>query len=108
MCGEFDTTGKFAGLYETAGNEVSAIVVDRWLEECIEHFKTLPAEERAYKVIHTYLQMEDPADAMYDRFVGWFLDGRNRAAKERAMERMFVEVLDRGREWETRKIEIQI
>ncbi len=107
MYGESDAADKLCESYETDGSELSAKIVDRWLTECVGHFQKLTAEQRAYKVIHTYHQLEDPDEEMYRKLIGWFLDGRDRAAKDRAMERMFVEVLDRGRKWETRMIKIQ-
>ena len=87
-------------------NEVSAKIIDSWLDGWLDEFNKLSAEERAYKVICSYFRLENPDDDMCGRFLGWFMDERNRLEKDRAMERIFIEVLNYSGRLETSNMEI--
>lgn len=82
MCGEFEIT---------EDEEVSAKIVNKWPEEFQKCFNKLSAEDRAYKVIRSYMSLDDPSDDMREKFAGWLLDSRNAEAKDKAMEQIFCE-----------------
>ncbi len=73
--------------------DLSSKIVERCLADSMLRFGELPAEERAYRVIMSYIHLEEPGEEVYCKFVGWFLDVRNAAAKEIALSRIFNEIL---------------
>ncbi len=54
----------------------------------------LSPEERAYKVVKSFFQTEEPSDKIHTMFIEWMLSPVNGNAKQLAMERVFTECLD--------------
>lgn len=87
MCGELEL-------------EIEAYTV---LKEIEEAMRIMPPEERAYKVVRSFFQTEEPSDKIRTMFFDWMLSPENEEAKQCAMERVFKECLDGTMILESRK-----
>jgi hypothetical protein len=66
-----------------------------WIGEFARRVGALPPEERAYRLIRTYLQSEQTGGKVDADFLIWLCSDHNAEAKERAMRRALDETSGR-------------
>ncbi len=64
------------------------------LREVDEALTMLSPEERAYRIVKSFFENEQPSDKIHTMFFEWMMDPANEEAKQRAIERVFKECLD--------------
>jgi hypothetical protein len=71
--------------------EAEEVDLRAWLCELTKiHMKRTP-EQRAYRFIKTFMGIESPSEEAYEAFIGWFTNGFETEAKDKAMEKFFAE-----------------
>ncbi len=100
-------------MYTMKDREPNAEEELRDFDDTLRRFASNPPEERAYAVIKGFFTMhgKEPENgeeegrsrkAMRRRFISWLIDPHNGDAKNRALERLFNEVLEEpGEAFET-------